>query len=70
MLVTVTPRLKPSSPPSDVARAALLEREERLAEEARHLDGASYRRLCEIEAELADVHRLLEGLGSTNKNLD
>jgi hypothetical protein len=69
MLVTVTPRLKRSSPPSNVARAALLEREELLTEEARHLDGASYRRLCEIEAELADIHRLLEGLGSTNKNL-
>jgi hypothetical protein len=67
--VSVTPRLKPSSPPSDEARAALLEREELLAEEARHLHAASYRRLCEIEAELADIHRLLEGFGSTNKNL-
>jgi hypothetical protein len=66
----VTPRLKPSSPPSEAARAALLEREELLAEEVRHLDGASYRRRCEIEDELAQIHRLLEGLGLTNKNLN
>jgi hypothetical protein len=70
MLVAVTPRLKPFSPAPDTACAALLEREELLTEEARHLDGASYRRLCEIERELADIHRLLEGLGSTNKNLN
>jgi hypothetical protein len=70
MLVTVTPRLSSSSPPADVARAALLERRELLAEEARHLDGASYRRRCEIEADLAEVNRLLDRLGSTNKHLN
>jgi hypothetical protein len=70
MLVTVTPKLRPSSSSSHVARASLLEREELLTEEARHLDETSYRRRCEIEDELAEIHRLLEGLGSRNKNLN
>jgi hypothetical protein len=57
------------SPPSDAARvAALLEREERLIQEARHLIGASHRRRREIEEELAEIHRLLEWLGFRNKN--
>jgi hypothetical protein len=51
---------KPTSAPSDVARAALLEREQLLTKEAWHLDQASYRRLCEIEEELAEIHRLLK----------
>src|ERR1700758_5266281 len=37
------------------------------AQEARHLAGASYRRRCEIEEELAEIRRLLEGLGFRNK---
>jgi hypothetical protein len=60
--------LRRFSPPADAARmAALLECEERLIQEARHLIGASYRRRCEIEDELAQIHRLLEGLGFRNK---
>jgi hypothetical protein len=60
----VTQRHKRLSPPSEAARtAALLEREELLIQEARHLAGASYRRQCEIEEELAEIRRLLEGLG-------
>ena len=52
------------SPPSETARAsALLEREALLTEEARHLTEASYRRRCEIEEELVEIRRLLEGLG-------
>ena len=51
--------------PSKKARvaAALLECEELLSEEARHVTGASYRRRVEIEEELAEVRRLLEQLG-------
>jgi len=62
---------KAFSPPSDTVRAAeLLEREELLTEEARHLAGASYRRRCEIEEELSEIHRRLEGLGLRSKNLN
>jgi len=50
--------------------AALLEREELLIEQARHLIGSSYRRRCEIEDELAEIRRLLEQLGLTGKNLN
>ena len=58
------------SPLSDAVRAAaLLAREKLLTEQAQHLDGASYRRHCEIEDELAKIHRLLKGLGFGNKNL-
>ena len=58
------------SPPSDaVCTAALLAREKLLTEQAQHLEGASYRRHCEIEDELAKVQRLLKGLGFGNKNL-
>jgi hypothetical protein len=58
------------SPLSETARAAaLLEREALLSEEVRHLNGASYRRRCEIEEELAEIHRLLEELGLRNKDL-
>ena len=57
--------------PSEATRAAaLLEREELLTAEARHLPAGSYRRLSEIEDELAQIHRLLERLGSKNKNLN
>ena len=67
-LRSVIPRRKRSSPPPDAAHAAaLLEREALLADEARHLTGASYRRRCEIEEELAEIRRLLEGLGFRNK---
>jgi hypothetical protein len=56
-------------PPSDTARAAaLLEREALLTDEARHLTGASDRRRCEIEGELVEIRRLLEGLGLRDKN--
>jgi hypothetical protein len=65
----VTPTRKVLPPPSDAARAAaLLEREQLLAEEVRHLAAASYRRRCEIEDELAKIHLLLESLGLRNKN--
>jgi hypothetical protein len=65
---SVISRRKKSSPPSDVARAAaLLEPEEMLSHQAQHLAGASYRRRCEIEEELAEIRRLLEGLGFGNK---
>jgi len=47
------------SPPSDAARVA--------AQEARHLIGASHRRRREIEEELAEIHRLLQGLGFRKK---
>jgi len=50
--------------------AALLEREELLTSEARHLTEASYRRRAEIEEELAEVRRLLERLGLRDKNLN
>jgi hypothetical protein len=67
----VIPRRKRFSPPSDAARAAaLLEREALLIDEARHLTGASYRRRCEIEEELAEIRRLLAALGFGNTNLD
>ena len=53
-----------SSPRSDAIRAAdLLEREELLHEEARSLISTSYRRRCEIESEIAEIHRLLQALG-------
>jgi hypothetical protein len=55
--------------PAETARAAaLLEREELLAAEVRHLVGGSYRRRSEIEEELAEIHRLLEALGLRDKN--
>jgi len=53
-----------ASPPSDAARAAaLLKGEQLLTEQMRHLFGASYRRRCEIEEELAEISRMLERLG-------
>jgi Protein of unknown function (DUF2489) len=59
------------SPQSETQRAAaLLEREELLTEEVRHLASASYRRRCEIEEELAEIRRLLEGLGLRNGKTD
>jgi hypothetical protein len=49
---------------SEATRAAsLLEREELLTAEVRHLPAGSYRRRSEIEEELAEIRRLLEGLG-------
>jgi hypothetical protein len=58
------------SPHSDAVRAAdLMEREELLMEEAQQLDAASCRRRCEIEAELAEIHCLLQKLGLRNKNV-
>jgi hypothetical protein len=63
----VTPKRKVLPPPSEATRAAsLLEREQLLAEEVRHLAASSYRRRCEIEDELAEIHLLLEGLGLRN----
>jgi hypothetical protein len=50
--------------------AALLEREELLLEQARHLDEASYRRRMEIEEELAEIRRLLKTLGLQNNDLN
>ena len=44
------------------------EREELLTEEERHLHAASYRRRCEIEAELAEIRCLLKQFGFKNKN--
>ena len=65
----MTPTRRVLPPPSDAARAAvLLEREELLTKEALGLTGGSYRRRCEIEEELAEIHRLLESLGLRNKN--
>jgi hypothetical protein len=46
----------------------LLEREELLTAELRHLDAASYRRRSDIEEELAEIHHLLEGLGWRKRN--
>jgi len=48
---------------SDAARAAaLMEREELLDEEMQSLGPASYRRRCEVEAELAEIRRSLARL--------
>jgi hypothetical protein len=63
----LTRKYKAFSLVSEATRAAaLLEREELLAAEARHLP-ASHRRRSEIEEELSEIHRLLEGLGFRNK---
>jgi len=60
----VTPMSRVFSPPSETAHATTLrEREALLIEKARQLTGTSYRRRSEIEEELADIHRLLKGLG-------
>jgi hypothetical protein len=65
----MTPKRRVLAPPSDAARAAtLLEREQLLDEEVRHVAASSDRRRCEIEDELAEIHLLLEGLGLRNKN--
>jgi hypothetical protein len=56
-------------PPSGKQQAAdLLEHEEQLKAEVRHLDPASYRRRCEIEEELAEINRRLQRLRVTKKN--
>jgi hypothetical protein len=66
----VVSKRKRLSPPPDAARAAaLLEREELLIEQARHLIGSSYRRRCEIEDELGKIRHLLEQLGLTGKSV-
>ena len=67
----MTARRKQLLPLSDAARTvALLEREELLSEEAQHLMGVFWRRRCEIDQELAEIRRLLEGLGLKNKTVD
>ena len=49
---------------SNLGRAvALLDREELLTEQARHVDPASYRMRFAIEDELADIRRQLIALG-------
>jgi hypothetical protein len=70
-LYPLTLKSKTFSLVSEATRAAaLLEREELLTSEARHLTEASYRRRAEIEEELAEVRRLLERLGLRDKNLN
>ena len=64
----MTPSKMPSNRSDAVRAAALLEREEILIEEAQHVDEASYRRCSEINAELAEIHRLLEALGLRSKD--
>jgi hypothetical protein len=55
----------------DAARAAaLLEREELLTTQSRHLTGASYRLRCEIGEELAEINRLLVALGLRTDSLN
>jgi hypothetical protein len=57
-----------SVPPSDATRAAaLIEREEMLADEIRFVGEASYRRRQEIELELSDIRRGLELMGFRRK---
>src|SRR5437870_164392 len=64
----LTQKYKGFSLVSEATRAAaLLEREELLTSEARHLTEASYRRRAEIEEELAEIRRLLERLGLRDK---
>ena len=66
LLFPLTVKNKAFALVSEATRAAaLLEREELLTAEARHLPGASYRRRAEIEEELAEIHRRLEALGFT-----
>jgi hypothetical protein len=56
--------LRSFAPPSDLVRsAALLEREELLNEEVRSSSDSSYRRRLEIDAELSQIRRELQGLG-------
>ena len=51
-------------PPSDALTAArLLDREEILIEQARHVSSVTPGRKHQIEEELAEIHRLLEALG-------
>jgi len=70
-LLCVIAKRKPFLPPADAARTAiLLERKELLIEEAQHLAPGSYRRRCEIEGEIAEIHRLLKVIWSSDKNLN
>jgi hypothetical protein len=57
------------APPSNTARAALVERERLLIEKMRFMSEASYRHRLKIELELGDVRRRLERLASqTERN--